>query len=140
MPRLGAELPRRNVREGAPFLGHAIADCIRRGVVGGLALAAGLAPAAEGAQAMCVSKVTNQPVACPGQPPSPPVVAGLGSTMVLVGPAAPTPKPAKLCHAAWTGAPRTCRVIAIPMLPLPPLSPSQVGDTPPPPPGYGPPR
>lgn len=103
-------------------------------------LAACFALFAGAAQATCISKVTNQPVPCPGAPSPVPVAAGVGSTMVLVGPPAPVRPVQPLCRNFWTGAVRPCRVRPVPPPPLPPSLAEPSGDAPLPPPGYGPPR
>ena len=92
------------------------------------------------AQAICVNKVTNQPAACPGAPPPAPVAAGIGATMVLVGPPIPIPQVRRMCRDFWSGVARPCRALPLPMLPLPPSLPDPAGPAPLPPPGYGPPH
>ena len=109
----------------------------------GVALAATLlAGGAAAATATCINRVTNQPAPCPGARPSPygEAQAGIGSTLVLAGPASTPRFIPRICRNFFTGAARPCRGLNLPLPPPPPSLPEPAADAPAPPPGYGPPH
>lgn len=91
------------------------------------------------ASAACVSRVTNQPVACLGARPSAygAPQLGLGASLVLAGPASSLPLP-RVCRNPFTGRIHPCR--ALPPPALPPSAPTGSEAASAPPQGYGPPH